>query len=805
MSRKYVAQVNNQNFVYPNQNLVEYDVEIVHDINDNCVIGTISGLTATTISTTGITFSHTRTFNMNGAEPFSNNFINPLYTVPYLSIHCQVPNQTYMNTWRLVDYEAVNTTTPNTVVVTGGTNTFTIVPSQFGLTSFSSGTYSFEFRFIGQNCLYRICSSMTVNIATPTPTPTPSSTPTPTPTATSVPGSPVDFSISNTCVGQIGYLTISGGTGGSGTYQFNQYYYASEAAASGTTTGYTVSTDAVWSNIPDGTWYFVMRDNTDNSNKIVKSAVVNCDSNPPSCVTGVTFNVLDTPIELFFLDCEGVVQSVEYFTTGSKTIVDCLQVNSLSSPNEEDYNNIVYASTVCSPATPTPTPTATPTPTPVCSCYFHNAIIGQADLDAATGNTDTFRNNKVYTGYFDCNGNEAFKAYTTAGTYTNDLCPNGVPVNVYYYKDNSATLASASSVVNTGVCCTVPTPTPTSTNTPTPTPTSTPTPTATPAPIGDCYCYEIWVTGTTSGEGNIATLDYNDCFNTRTLRAFTTGPLIYKQCIQTLDGVPQVFEGTEGIDESKIVIPGTGNCNTGFDCSGTSPIPTATPTPTPTGVPPTNTPTPTPTATGVPPTNTPTPTPTATSTPTATPIPPDCVTSVSFEVDEAGLVSYLNCCGSSVTGFYSIGPQVINDCIDFGTLSGPISSISYGSTSCTCVTPTPTPTATGVPPTDTPTPTPTGVPPTATPTPTPTATTIPLTTYTGCGRGNTYEGTCSDAGNNRTFYSDCGPFDFAVGCYVYVDTFPNPLVGYEYVFINGATWDINNSTGQITALSIIQC
>jgi hypothetical protein len=77
--------------------------------------------------------------------------------------------------------------------------------------------------------------------------------------------------------------------------------------------------------------------------------------------------------------------------------------------------------------------------------------------------------------------------------------------------------------------------------------------------------------------------------------------------------------------------------------------------------------------------------------------------------------------------------------------------------------------------------------------------------FTGCGRGNTYEGVCADAVNDRLFYSDCGPFDFAVGCYVYVDTFPNPLIGYEYVFINGSTWDINNSTGQITGLSIIQC
>jgi len=659
MSRKYVGQINNQNFVYPNQNLVEYDVEIVHDINDNCVIGTIGSFSATTVSSTGITFSHTRTFNMNGAEPFKTFFFSPLYTVPYLSVHCQVPNQQYMNTWRLVDNESITTTTPNTLVITGGTNTFTIVPSQFGLTSFTNGVYSFEFRFIGQNCLYKICSSLTVVVTTPTPTPsptptsTPTSTPTatPTPTPTSAPGSPVDFSISNTCVGQIGYLTISGGTGGSGTYQFNQYYYTSAAAASGTTTGYTVSTGATWSNIPDGTWYFVMRDNTDNSNKIVKSAVVNCDSNPPSCVTGVTFNVTGVPIEMFYQDCEGVVQSVIYTTLGSKTIADCLQVNSLNSP-DFTYDSVVYAGTTCLPITPTPTPTPTPTSTPVCSCYFHNAIIGQADLNAATGNTLTFRNNKVYTGYFDCNGNEAFKAYDTAGTYTNDLCPNGIPVNVYYWKDDNATVAGASSVVNTGVCCTVPTPTPTSTPTPTPTATSTPTPTATPAPIDQCYCYPVVVTGTTVPGPEptvIATLTYNNCFGVQVVRAFTTGPGTYYQCIQTSGGVVQYNPGeTSGIDQSYLNLTyQTGNCNTGYDCSGYTPA-TPTPTPTPTGLPPTDTPTPTPSPT-----------------PTSTPPDCECVT-IYNEGGTTGNYTITNCNGTEQSPNLLPGANR-NHCIQAGS------------------------------------------------------------------------------------------------------------------------------------------
>jgi hypothetical protein len=80
-----------------------------------------------------------------------------------------------------------------------------------------------------------------------------------------------------------------------------------------------------------------------------------------------------------------------------------------------------------------------------------------------------------------------------------------------------------------------------------------------------------------------------------------------------------------------------------------------------------------------------------------------------------------------------------------------------------------------------------------------------LTSYTGSGYGNSEANACSDSTNNRTLYSDCGPFDFGVGCFVYVDTVPNPLIGYDYVFINGAVWDIDNSTGQITAYSSVQC
>jgi hypothetical protein len=165
MSRKYVGQINSKNFVYPNQNLAEYDVEIIHDINDNCVSGTITDITVSSSSSTGITITHNGTFSMNGAKPFLTTFANPNYTLQYLSVHCQVPNQTYMNTWKVVDVLNTTTSTPSTY--TGNTitgNVITILPSMFGLSVFTSGTYYFEFRFIGQNCISKVCSSISINI-----------------------------------------------------------------------------------------------------------------------------------------------------------------------------------------------------------------------------------------------------------------------------------------------------------------------------------------------------------------------------------------------------------------------------------------------------------------------------------------------------------------------------------------------------------------------------------------------------------------------------------------------------------------
>jgi len=122
-----------------------------------------------------------------------------------------------------------------------------------------------------------------------------------------------------------------------------------------------------------------------------------------------------------------------------------------------------------------------------CTCFYYDVIIDQIDLDDATGNTDPGKfDNTIYVDYIDCSGNSQQELYAVANTYLDDLCidTTGTPIpNIYYYKNNSITAPSFSSVSQTiNECCLSVTPTPTPTETPTETPTNTPseTPTNTP-------------------------------------------------------------------------------------------------------------------------------------------------------------------------------------------------------------------------------------------------------------------------------------------------------------------------------------
>jgi hypothetical protein len=183
MSRKYIAQVDSLDFVYPNNFTAEYDLEIVHDINNNCVSGVTTVFSATTINSTGITFNIQGSWSLNGAEPYVN--INGGF-LSLASIHMMGPTQSYYRPWRLVD----------NISSTGLTNTnvsfnenFTVLPSYLGLTGFTTGTYYFEVRMIGKKCVYPICVILPITVSPPSsPTPTPTNTPTPTVTPTSTPG-----------------------------------------------------------------------------------------------------------------------------------------------------------------------------------------------------------------------------------------------------------------------------------------------------------------------------------------------------------------------------------------------------------------------------------------------------------------------------------------------------------------------------------------------------------------------------------------------------------------------------------------
>jgi hypothetical protein len=266
MGRKYIKQRTSSNFVYPNNSLEEYDVEIVHDINNNSVSGTTTAISGSSISSSGITFSFNYTWAQNNAELFSlgtstptcpaynvNNYsfspippeppggmvliqwtgctnnveftelqpmnasgtlnipsakstpicipINPVYP-PYnswcsgvtisqvtqeygiLSVHMIEPNTVYYKPWRLV-----HTVTSTSGTTKSGTVTFTVTPSQMGVSSFSNGVYSFEIRMIGKRAIYPICKSVTISTI-PVPSPTPTRTPTLTPTPTTTPGLP---------------------------------------------------------------------------------------------------------------------------------------------------------------------------------------------------------------------------------------------------------------------------------------------------------------------------------------------------------------------------------------------------------------------------------------------------------------------------------------------------------------------------------------------------------------------------------------------------------------------------------------
>ena len=204
MSKKYIPQIDNDNFVFPNNKLAEYDAEIIHELKENSVNGVITGFSPLTFSGSpaNIGISFTYQWSLNGAEPFISNDGK----LNVLSLHMQSPDKNYYKPWI-----CVGQVQDNNVNLTYKTDTFLVwvTPQMMGQASFTSGTYFFEIRFIGHRAIFPVSVSAALVLPTPTPTPTfgPTPTPggpTPTPTPTSTPSIPC------ACV----ELNVTGATGG---------------------------------------------------------------------------------------------------------------------------------------------------------------------------------------------------------------------------------------------------------------------------------------------------------------------------------------------------------------------------------------------------------------------------------------------------------------------------------------------------------------------------------------------------------------------------------------------------------------
>jgi hypothetical protein len=179
MSKKYIGQIDNSNFVFPNYKLAEYDIEIIHQIKDNSVSGTTSGFDIS-YSAGNISISFTYQWYLNSAEPFISNDGK----LNILSLHIMTNDKKYFKPWICVGLIQDNNTS-----LTGKTDTqnFVVTPQMVGQASFTSGTYFAEIRMMGHRAVFPLNYSDTVVIPTPTPTPTSTNTPTPTPTPTGTP------------------------------------------------------------------------------------------------------------------------------------------------------------------------------------------------------------------------------------------------------------------------------------------------------------------------------------------------------------------------------------------------------------------------------------------------------------------------------------------------------------------------------------------------------------------------------------------------------------------------------------------
>lgn len=154
---QYIQQVNNTNFIYPNNTVAEYDVNIIHQINNNSVTGAVNSFSAVTATSSSMSLSLNYTWTKNGADVFilDNNELS------LVSVHMMAPGALYYRPWRMVKNISTGSTSSTGVTAT---SIFTVQPSQLGLASFTSGVYYFDIRFVGKRAVYPVCASLTISV-----------------------------------------------------------------------------------------------------------------------------------------------------------------------------------------------------------------------------------------------------------------------------------------------------------------------------------------------------------------------------------------------------------------------------------------------------------------------------------------------------------------------------------------------------------------------------------------------------------------------------------------------------------------
>ncbi len=87
-----------------------------------------------------------------------------------------------------------------------------------------------------------------------------------------------------------------------------------------------------------------------------------------------------------------------------------------------------------------------------------------------------------------------------------------------------------------------------------------------------------------------------------------------------------------------------------------------------------------------------------------------------------------------------------------------------------------------------------------------TTTTLVANTFSNSGTSNINEGgACSNATSDpTTLYSDC--VSIVPGCFIYINNTGTPLTGNAFIYTQCCgNFDVNTTTGEVTAVSAIQC